>query len=374
MLGGGGIKAAAKRTAFGDVSNTVNVARPSKDDTALATKPVLQPGARSGHVQEKRSAALLRPAQRPLSVSNLKGLLNSVASVVTADSTTRSANGEAGPTNQAANIRKVLTKRNTTIFKDPALEVVAEVASQSLTHAKTTTSTVPSAQPLLQPIPQLEAFGEHVPVIRDSLKDLQPLPSKRNMTETTEAIVDAPPVSSEAEKGDAVSSDQVYVDAKRDLRAYQEELPSLQEPHQAIVKVAESRVIAPNKLETYAMPIPNCAAPILPVQPVVAQQPHPLPSEPEEYWDDDEEDENYDEEGYVTARSFRSRGENTTGGGTTVLFPHVNQKVKREIAAAKKFVEATRTPEEIEDESYDTSMVAEYGEEIFDYMKQLEAS
>jgi hypothetical protein len=42
------------------------------------------------------------------------------------------------------------------------------------------------------------------------------------------------------------------------------------------------------------------------------------------------------------------------------------------LAAAKEIVEATRTAEEIEDECYDTSMVAEYGDEIFDYMKQLE--
>jgi hypothetical protein len=93
--------------------------------------------------------------------------------------------------------------------------------------------------------------------------------------------------------------------------------------------------------------------------------------EQEEYWDE-EDDENYDEEGYVTARSFRSRGDNTTSGATTVLFPQMNQRARKEIAAAKQLVEATRSPEEVEDESYDTSMVAEYGEEIFDYMKQLE--
>ena len=74
----------------------------------------------------------------------------------------------------------------------------------------------------------------------------------------------------------------------------------------------------------------------------------------------------------MTARSYRSRGESTTGGATTVLFPHANQKVKKELAAAKEIVEATRTAEEIEDECYDTSMVAEYGDEIFDYMRQLE--
>jgi len=43
-----------------------------------------------------------------------------------------------------------------------------------------------------------------------------------------------------------------------------------------------------------------------------------------------------------------------------------------ELANAKAFVEATRTPEDVEDEEYDTSMVAEYGDEIFAYMKDLE--
>ncbi|KAL6721539.1 B-type cyclin [Lecanora helva] len=94
-------------------------------------------------------------------------------------------------------------------------------------------------------------------------------------------------------------------------------------------------------------------------------------SEPEEYWDD-EGDENYEEEGYVTARSFKSRGENTTGGATTVLFPKTTLKAKKEIAAARELIEGSKTIEELEDEAWDTTMVAEYGEEIFHYMRGLE--
>jgi hypothetical protein len=97
----------------------------------------------------------------------------------------------------------------------------------------------------------------------------------------------------------------------------------------------------------------------------------PAPSEPEDYWEDEDED-NYGDDGYVTARSHRSRGDNTTGGATIVLFPKVTQKVKRELAIAKQFVEATRTVEDMEDESWDTSMVAEYGDEIFQYMRERE--
>jgi hypothetical protein len=98
----------------------------------------------------------------------------------------------------------------------------------------------------------------------------------------------------------------------------------------------------------------------------------PLVSEPEEYWEDEEEI--YDEQGYTTAHSYRSRGDNTTGGATTVLYPKVTNKIKNEIAAAKAFVESSRTIEEIEDELWDTSMVAEYGDEIFAYMRELEVS
>lgn len=91
----------------------------------------------------------------------------------------------------------------------------------------------------------------------------------------------------------------------------------------------------------------------------------------EEYWD--EEDEEYFEaDGYTTARSIRSRGDNTTGGVTVVLAPRITTRSKRELEAARLFVEANKTEDDIEDEQWDTSMVAEYGEEIFEYMHSLE--
>jgi hypothetical protein len=99
----------------------------------------------------------------------------------------------------------------------------------------------------------------------------------------------------------------------------------------------------------------------------------PLVSEPEEYWEEEEE-EVYDDQGYTTAHSYRSRGDNTTGGATTVLFPKVTNKAKKELEAAKEIVENARTAEDIEDELWDTSMVAEYGDEIFAYMRELEVS
>ena len=86
----------------------------------------------------------------------------------------------------------------------------------------------------------------------------------------------------------------------------------------------------------------------------------------------EEDEEYYDAEGYTTARSLRSRGENTTGGLTTFLEPRVTQRVLKELEQARDFVLANRTDDDIEDEAWDTSMVAEYGDDIFEYMHKLE--
>lgn len=67
----------------------------------------------------------------------------------------------------------------------------------------------------------------------------------------------------------------------------------------------------------------------------------------------------------------------TTGGvtGTTVvLAPRYTKKVQQELLEARTAVEGSRTEEEVEDEQWDTSMVAEYGDEIFEYMRELEVS
>ena len=97
--------------------------------------------------------------------------------------------------------------------------------------------------------------------------------------------------------------------------------------------------------------------------------------EPEENWDDEECLENEGEDdGYTTARSRGGGGDNTTGGVTTVLFPQYNSQARRELALAKHIVESTRTVEDFEDEYFDTSMVAEYNDDIFAYMKEQEVS
>lgn len=96
-------------------------------------------------------------------------------------------------------------------------------------------------------------------------------------------------------------------------------------------------------------------------------------SEAEEYWD--EEDEEYEDQdpAYTTTHSTRSR-DMTLGNATTILAPRVSSRVQRELDEARIEVEQTITPEEIDEEMWDVSMVAEYGEEIFEYLRELEVS
>ncbi|KAK4177930.1 putative G2/mitotic-specific cyclin-3 [Triangularia setosa] len=99
----------------------------------------------------------------------------------------------------------------------------------------------------------------------------------------------------------------------------------------------------------------------------------PLASEDDEYSDEDHSGV-YEDHGYTTAHSYRSHGDNTTGGLTTMVAPAITINAQRELAIAKDWVLSTQTEEEIEEEAWDVSMVAEYGEEIFAYMRQLEDS
>ncbi|KAI9158715.1 G2/mitotic-specific cyclin-4 [Paramyrothecium foliicola] len=99
----------------------------------------------------------------------------------------------------------------------------------------------------------------------------------------------------------------------------------------------------------------------------------PTLSEPEEYWDEEEDEEDYDDQdqAYTTAHSFRSR-DITTGGVTTLLVPKFTSRVHRELEEARVDTEKHRTQEDIMDEIWDVSMVAEYGDDINDYMRELE--
>ncbi|ODA81731.1 hypothetical protein RJ55_00234 [Drechmeria coniospora] len=116
--------------------------------------------------------------------------------------------------------------------------------------------------------------------------------------------------------------------------------------------------------------------------PEISEEPHHAPapyrdgrtpalSEPEEWDEEDDEDFDDQDQAYTTAHSFRSR-DLTTGGVTTLLAPRLTARVQRELDEARLEVQQTRSMDDIEEEMWDVSMVAEYGEEIFDYLRELE--
>lgn len=367
----GGLKAAAKRTAFGDVSNTSNLARPSKDDSSIGAKARYADSEKPVVLQQdKKSAALLRPAQRPLSVSGLKNLLNNVTnhgSQAAIKHSRAEVQESVYPSTQVANTRKTLTKRNTTVFKDLSHPQPNKSHPDLL---RPTSTAIPAA---LVELPVAGPEGK----IGEEVKPPHTL--RRTNSKPQLEVEEGGPVASlpeSSEEAEAIRSDGIYIDNNGEIQVYQCPTEDDQEtglntiPRDNGIHVAEAKMLhheisSDQVVETYEEP----------PQPELARK-HRLTSvsEPEEYWDEDEEEENYDEEGYVTARSYKSRGENTMSGATTILFPKMNQKVKRELAAAKELIESAKAGDEYSDESWDTTMVAEYGDEIFQYMKDLEVS
>ncbi|KAF2397841.1 hypothetical protein EJ06DRAFT_539286 [Trichodelitschia bisporula] len=269
-----GIKAnPQRRTAFADVSNTSKTV--ARDDNALPAKgsdgPVkkaLQPLKEVSENSALKTAALLRPAQRPLSSIVLKSAVPSSVNI----STQVKSEGVELPV-EAPIARKTLTKRSTTIFRETA-------------------------------------------------------PARRTTILLTKKT-----------RGPPLCSPQLK--------------PS-----------AEKVVLPP--VEAAAVPLPLDDLSLPPLAALDSAVEH------EEYWLEEEEDEYFDAEGYTTSHSVPSRGDNTTSGFTAVLAPKVTARVQRELESAKIFVDATRPSEMEDEESWDTSMVAEYSEEIFAYMQKLE--
>ncbi|KAI4145238.1 MAG: hypothetical protein LQ341_002440 [Variospora aurantia] len=369
MAQAGGMKAAAKRTAFGDLSNAANVSRPSKDDTAIYSKTSMTVSEKPIVVipQEKRSAALLRPAQRPLSVSGLKSLLHNVSSMHS-QAGSRQANTEiqqpSQPAIQQANTKKLASKKSTAVFRDTTIKHPEPPKDDNDNNAE---APLPPVHRELLPPQQVK----ETKLSEDPIRSLQQVQSAiQNHPELVPTAEESSSLVPSSEAAAPFRSDGIYIDDHGEVQQYifsedneKEESHVLRQTDKVLNSAPIARLTETEDklLQTREQEVQVDAA---------AQHKLPPVSEPEEYWD--EEDGNYEEEGYVTARSFKSRGENTTNGVTTVVFPKVNQKIKKELAMAKDFIESTRTVEEIDDETWDTSMVAEYGEEIFGYMRDLE--
>ena len=330
MLAVGGLKAAAKRTAFGDVSNTAKAMSTALDDSVVKSKPlnldIVKP------LAQEKSAAFLRPAQRPLNINAAKGSVANNALVsepITqpAKSTLDNDSRQSQPAN-----KRTLSKRGTTIYKD-----TAESEQQPQ---------IPSKQDSAPTAPVHQILGPRQIKSQPQLKQDPPL-----LRRTQSKYIDAEP------SENVILSDTAYAVAEVQI------LDSTSEAYEPFLRLEQEQ--ATQEAAKLTQDAGDRQLRQLPALPLV--------SEPEEYWEEEEE-EVYDDQGYTTAHSYRSRGDNTTGGATTVLFPKITNKAKRELEAAKEIVEGGRTSEEIEDELWDTSMVAEYGDEIFAYMRELEVS
>lgn len=366
MAANGAARIGVKRAVFGDVSNTTHANRSIRDDSSLNNKSGYEINEKLMAVeQDKKPAALLRPAQRPMSVSGLRALLSNVTN--TSNNTTATSMKPEAQVPAPANTRKVLTKRNTTIFKDPT----AHLSEQPLVDLNKLLPSQVSVAPVYRDLnPQLykQQSDEPQPIIRRSQS--KPVISTEEVTNFKAALGYTAP----SEDNVLARSDGVFIDDFGIVQVceYTDET-DLVESVIATYDVPSVPLEDTNKVENAAHLHEIVKTQLDNAQPRL-QQNHTISavSEPEEYWDEEEDEENYDEDGYVTARSYKSRGENTTGGATTILFPKLTNKAKKEIQAAKDLVEASRTNDEIEDEAWDMSMVAEYGDEIFSYMRELE--
>ncbi|KAH8599898.1 cyclin-like protein [Bisporella sp. PMI_857] len=334
MLHVGGLKAAAKRTAFGDVSNISKNVSQTRDTSAANGGDHPSDYVKPLNIPEK-SMGFARPAQRPLNVTGGTGIQITNTQITTTEPASKSVASKA-PLSQIQPIpvaaKRTVSKKCTTIYidhgEDESLPQVLPERSE------------PAIAPVHQSLQARKSQGQ--------LKAQGP-------TETESKVIDAQ-VQQNVTHVDFETSDAV-VEPVDSNEGYPKLVSQVQDA--ALPEISEATQDAVERLHRHLPSLPALPAP-------------PAASEVEEYWDEEEEDEVDDEQGYMTAHSYRSRGDNTTGGATTVLFPKVTNKSKKELAEAKEAVESSRTTEDIEDELYDTSMVAEYGDEIFGYMRELE--
>lgn len=273
-----GAKNTARR-AFGDVSNTKEMTRFSRDDCAMVGKPEVQ----------SSKAALAQPAQRPTSMTGIKGVLNNVT---------------AKPINPAGKAQPLNGKR-TTIYRDQ-LDPVDEIASKENTEPKPLQGTYEEWRRTYA-----RAGEEHNIGLKKQDSAVKDQGAYAHVTGEQ-----AQQIKEYLDRHHSTDSDTTISDTDEPKGTIQDEL-----------KKAGVGSFDPETEE----------------------------------WEDAEEDTH-------AAPVATSRSDNTTGGTTTVVYPKVTAITKREIFKAKKMVEASRTEEDIIEDFYDSSMVAEYSTEIFNHL------
>lgn len=255
--------------------------------------------------------ALSQPAQRPLSMSSAKGFLNNLASK------------PVNPAGQAhVTAIKNTAKSTNVVFRDQLEPVVEKETSKEV---------IVTTQPARRDE-------------RSNGKEIERNLAKKNDDQEEQEYFTVPSEGSTTEAHFAEHSRQ-----SREMVPSQAEVTK---PTPAAANVGKPRALRTIPVSksfdgSYDNRAPDVTGPAM--------------SEVE-----DSEDEEH--------RGYLSRTDNTTGGTTTVIYPRATAAMKREILHAQSFVEANQTEEEIEEDFYDSSMVAEYSTEIFEYLRYKEVS
>jgi G2/mitotic-specific cyclin 3/4 len=334
----GVLKAAAKRTVFADVSNTVKNAVVLKDDA---------PGMKTNLVMTTKENTLLkkdgfsRPAQRS-GVLNIKS--TSITSSALLGSSIGAESTSCANASTQSTTKPMVTKQTTSIYEDD------DVRKGGLSLAP------PSD--IGKGVNANFAALSHQPrhyKSQPQLKLQQPLLRRTQSKNLAKAVPQVPVTFDDI-------TETAYEDAVEEL--YEEEYPAYKSNDDSL---GDADIVTDT-----AATLPTSTDALAP-EPRHSELATSTLSEPEEYWDEEEDEDLYDDQGYTTAHSFRSK-DLTSGGATTILAPKVTNKIQKELDAAKIFVDANQSQDAIEDEAWDVCMVAEYGDEIFQYMRELEVS
>ncbi len=342
MASTAGLKVGARRTAFGDVTNNL---RPAADTNTSSFKPY----ATAAQGKENSSyRGFLAPAQRPKHHSSI-AVVSSFHPDTDVEGKARPFRG-VGDSHAQPVVKKSLAKRATIIYNDngpdpagsglfPEVAGVGDRALRAPQGGQRKSPRHAKSQPHLKSDPPLLRRTQSRIIRRDPRPD-------DLITLAHEDVAEAP-----------------YVDAVEEFRPL--EWPACDDLDGVAI---QEDGMEESSLEMVDMVDYRDRDP----QPKESTAPTSAVTEIEEYWEDDEEF--YDEQGYTTAHSYRSLGDNTTGGATTLVVPKATAKVQKELDVARAIVESRLTPEDLQEEAWDVSMVAEYGEEIYEYMKGLEVS
>jgi G2/mitotic-specific cyclin 3/4 len=305
----GGIKAAAaKRTVFADVSNTTRQPA-AKDDIQVLGKKA------AGGLKDTTTVAVKELNKAGALLRPAQRPLSNVTSksnvTVASDSIASELSKHIAEdvSQQTNNVRKIVSKKSTAVYNEAQSDAALVAAIAPVPARKPLTSQPAS-------FPNEDRASAPTPELEATIPDVL-------IAKEVQAYFDTEHLANHADQEEKYE----YLDALEE----------------------QARVIEEERNEEIAKSLDR-----------------------EEYWDEEEDEEYYEFDGHTTVRSFRSRGDNTTGGVTQVLAPRITAKTQRELDAARQYVEANRSAEDVEDEQWDTSMVAEYGDEIFEYMHALE--